>query len=173
MIDPAFCLTSQLLRVPARQPRRAHPGGSSWSGHPMLSKCPQALPQGCSARAGGTDCAPLRPHPGGCSQTPRKHPKGAGVTQSHREDSGSGPAASRRAAMSTAQGWFPPRSGVGVPALQPRKPRCHVTPQLLGEPGLLGLRGTRDSHPTAVHSLKHTLTRTDTPPCTDVRSLLH
>lgn len=118
----------------------------------MLSKYPQALPQGCLARAGGTDCAPLRPHPAGCSQTPRKHPKGAGVTQSQGEDSGSGPAAGRWAAMATAQGWFPPRSGVGVPALQPRKPRCNVTPQLLGEPGLLGLHGTRDSHPTAVHA---------------------
>ena len=124
----------------------------------MLSKCPQALPQGCSARAGGTDCAPLRPHPGCCSQTPGKHPKGAGVIQSQREDSGSGPAAGRWAAVSTAQGWFPPRSGVGVPTLQPRKPRCHVTPQLLGELGLLGLHGTRDSHPTAVHANAHSNT---------------
>ena len=104
---------------------------------------PSGSASGFSARVGArvTGWAPLKAHPGRCSQTPKR----AGATQSQREDAGPGPAGSARAPCPLLKAGFHPSQGRGVP-------RCHMTRQLLGEPGLLGLHGSHSSQPTAVHT---------------------
>lgn len=105
---------------------------------------------GFSARDGGrvTDCAPLKPHPGRCSQTP----KWAGVTEKMLV-----------LGQQAAHGHRVHCSRLVSTQVGGAVPRCHMTCRLCGEPGLLGCTGVTAPNPQqCTRTLTHTHTRSHT-----------